>query len=77
MLSYFSHVLLFGTLWTAAYQVPLSMEFSRQEYGSWLPCPPLADLPNQKTEPKSLMSLALAGEFFTTGAIWEALGYPI
>ena len=36
-----SHIRLFGTSWTAAYQSPLSMGFSRQEY--WrrvpLPCP--------------------------------------
>ena len=35
-----SRVQLFATLWTAACQVPLSMEFSRQEYQSELPCPP-------------------------------------
>ena len=27
-----SHVRLFATSWTVAYQAPLSMEFSRQEY---------------------------------------------
>ena len=32
------------TLWTIALQVPLSMEFSRQEYWSGLPCPPPGDL---------------------------------
>jgi len=31
--SYFSRVLLFGTLWTVAHQAPLSMEFSRQDTG--------------------------------------------
>ena len=30
----FSHVQLFVTLWTVAHKVPLSMKFSRQEYGS-------------------------------------------
>ena len=35
-----SHVQLFETLWTVACQAPLSMEFSRQEYWSGLPCPP-------------------------------------
>ena len=30
---------LFVTLWTVACQVPLSMEFSRQEYWSGLPFP--------------------------------------
>ena len=34
-----SHVQLFATPWTAAYQVPLSMGFSRQEYWSGLPLP--------------------------------------
>ena len=37
VLSHFSHVQLFVTLWTIAYQAPLSMEFSRQEYWSGLP----------------------------------------
>ena len=32
-----SHVRLFATPWTAAYQAPLSMGFSRQEYWSGLP----------------------------------------
>ena len=31
---------LFATLWTVAHQALLSMEFSRQEYWSWLPFPP-------------------------------------
>ena len=34
-----SRVRLFATPWTAAYQAPLSMGFSRQEYWSGLPCP--------------------------------------
>ena len=34
-----SHVRLFSTPWTAAYQAPLSMGFSRQEYWSGLPLP--------------------------------------
>ena len=33
--------------WTVAYQVPLSMELSRQEYWSGLPFPSLGDLPTQ------------------------------
>ena len=35
----FSHVRLFTTPWTAAYQAPLPMGFSRQEYWSGLPLP--------------------------------------
>ena len=34
-----SHVQLLATPWTAAYQAPLSMGFSRQEYWSGLPLP--------------------------------------
>ena len=47
----FSHLQLFATPWTVAHQVPLSMEFSRQEYSSGLPCPPPGDLPNSGIEP--------------------------
>ena len=39
VLSCFSCVQLFATPWTVAYQAPLSMEFSRQEYWSELPFP--------------------------------------
>ena len=73
MLSLFSHVSLFATLWTVALQAPLSMGFSRQEHWSRLPCPPPGDLPHPGIEPTSLMSLALAGGFFTTSATEEAL----
>ena len=34
-----SHVRLLATPWTAAYQAPLSMGFSRQEYWSGVPSP--------------------------------------
>ena len=34
-----SHVWVLATLWTAAYQAPLPMEFSRQEYWSGVPLP--------------------------------------
>ena len=51
----------------------LSMGFSKQEYWSELPCPPPGDLPDSGIKPKSLMSPALAGGFFTTSVTWEAL----
>ena len=44
----------------------LSLRLSMQEYGSGLPCPSAGDLPNPGTEPASLISLELAGGFFTT-----------
>ena len=49
------------------------MRFSRQVYWSGLPYPPPGDLPDPGIEPVSLH--ALTGRFFTTMAIWEALGY--
>ena len=66
MLSLFSCVQLFETLWTVAQQSPLSMGFSSQEYWSRLPCPPSGDLPDPGMEPASLMTPALAGGLFTT-----------
>ena len=64
VLSRFSGVWLFETLWTVAHQVPLSMDFSRQEYWNGLPFPPLGYLPDPGIEPTSP---ALAGGFFTGG----------
>ena len=40
VLSCFSCVRLFATLWTVACQAPLSMGFSEQEYWSGVPCSP-------------------------------------
>ena len=37
--------------WTVARQAPLSVELSRQEYWSGLPCSPPGDLPNSRTNP--------------------------
>ena len=48
-----SRVRLFATPWTAAYQAPPSMGFSRQECWSGLPFPSPADLPNLGIEPGS------------------------
>ena len=50
MLSHFSHVGLFATPWTVAYQAPLSMGFSGQEHWSGLPCPPPWNLPDPGIE---------------------------
>ena len=48
-----SHVQLFATPWTVAYQAPPSMGFSRQEYWSGLPFPSPGDLSNPGIEPRS------------------------
>ena len=52
--------------WTITWEAPLSMGFSRQEYWSGLPFPSPGDLPDPGIKPRSLMSAALAGGFFTT-----------
>ena len=43
-----------------------------QECWSGLPCPPPGDLPDPGIKPASLVTPALAGRFFATGAAWEA-----
>ena len=60
-----SYVQLFVTPWTVAHQAPLSMAFSRQEYGNGLPFPPSGDLPNPGIKYISPVSPVLAGRLFT------------
>ena len=69
VLSCFSRVRLFATLWTIACQAPLSMGFSRQKSWSELPFPPPGDLPDPGIEPTSP---AFASRLFTR----EPLGSP-
>ena len=47
-----SHVQLFATPWTVAYQASPSIRFSREEYWSGLPFPS-PNLPDPETEPGS------------------------
>ena len=63
LLSHFSRVQLFVTLRTTTHQDPLTLGFSRQEYWSGLPCPPLGHIPDPGIEPASPV---LVGRFFTT-----------
>ena len=71
VLSHFSCVLLFTTLWTVARQASLSVGFFRQEYWNGLPSPLIGDLPDPGIEPATLKSPALAAGFFTTSGTWE------
>ena len=75
MLSHFSRVQLFETMQIVAHQALLSMGFSRQNYWNGLPCPPPGNLPHPGIERMFLVSLALAGGFFTTSITWEAPTY--
>ena len=56
---YTKSVLLCPTLRTIAHQTPPSIGFSRQEYGSGLPCPPSGVLLDPGIEPESPMASAL------------------
>jgi len=55
-----------ATTWTAAYQAPLSMEFSRQEYWRGLPFPSPGNLPNPgiKLESPALQADSLLTELW-------------
>ena len=59
-----SHVWLFATLWTVAYQAPPSMGFSREECWRGLPFPSPGDLSDPGIEPRSpsLQADALSSE---------------
>ena len=59
MLSLFSHVQFFATLWTISHQAPLSVGFSRQAYWSGVPFSSPGDLPYPGIEPASPVSPAL------------------
>ena len=73
LLSCFSCVQLFITLQTIYSPPGSSIHGILQARAlEWLPCPPPGDLHHPGIEPMSLMSPALAGEFFTTSTSWEA-----
>ena len=70
-----SHVGLFVTSWTVAYQAPLSMGFPRQEYWSRLSFPSPGDLPYPGIEPASpawqVDSLLLS--HLRSSEVWETV----
>ena len=51
--------------WIVSCQVPLSMGLSQQEYWNRLPLPSPGGLPDQGTEPVSLVSSEMADKLFT------------
>ena len=59
-----SCVRLFVTPWTVAHQAPLSMGFSRQEYWSGLPFPPLGIFLTQGSNLGFLHLLHWQADFF-------------
>jgi len=67
-------VRLFPTLWTVAFQAPLSMGFSRQEHWSGLLWSPPGGLPNPGTEPGYIMSTCIGRQVLYH---WCHLGTPL
>ena len=72
-----SHLWLFSTPRTVAYQAPLSMGFSRQKYWSGLPFPSPGDLPNPgiKSRSPTLQADALTSEPPEKGNAKECSNY--
>ena len=63
-----SHVQLFATPWTVAYQAPLSMGFSRQEYWSGVPLPsPIAKRGMLNSQTLIHLFLLIAVSSFASG----------
>ena len=75
MLSCFSCVWLFETLWTVTHHATLSMGFSRKEYWSGLPCLPPEDLLTQGSNPRLLHLLHFRQ--ILHWATWEAPKFMI
>ena len=69
MLSCFSHVRLFVTLWTVAHQ---SMRILQARMLEWVAIPFSGDLPDPGIRPESPASTALTGRFCTQSATREA-----
>ena len=70
MLSHFSHVWS-GTPWTVAWQTPLSMVLSRQEYWNGLPFPPPGDIA------QSIISVAQSHMTLCNLMDWSMTGFPV
>ena len=58
LLSHFSRVRLCATPQTAAHQAPLSLGFSRQEYWSGLPFPPMHKVKSESEVAQSYLTLS-------------------
>ena len=56
-----SRIRLFVTPWTAAYQAPLSMGFSRQEYWSGVPLP----------SPNNALVIIIIIRYWTSAGLWK------
>ena len=76
MLSRFSHIHFFGTIWTLGLQDPLSMGFSRQKKLERVAMPSCRGSSRRRDGTHIFKSPSLAEEFFTTSATWEVAPPP-
>ena len=65
-----SRVQLFATPWSVATRLLCPWGFSKQEYWSGLPCPPLGDLPNQGIKPGLLHCRQILYHLSHQGSWW-------
>ena len=75
VLSCFSCVWFFVTLWMVAHQAPLSIDFSRQEHWSGLPVPPPGGLLNPGVKPVAPYVSCVGRWVFTPSTTWEVSTY--
>ena len=61
---------------TISHWAPLFVGFSRQEYWSGLPCPPLGDLPDLGIKSTSACVSCIVGGIFTHGTTQEDQNLP-
>ena len=73
MLSHFTRVQLFATLWTVAHQTALSMGILQARILEWVAMPSSRESSRPRDQTCFSMFPALAGGFFTTSATYEAL----
>ena len=71
LLSHFSHVQLFATLWTVAYQSSVH-RILQARILEWVATPSSGNLSHPGIELMSLTSPALTDELFVTSATWES-----
>ena len=69
MLSRFSRVRLFTTLWTVACEAPLSMKILQVRILEWVAMPSSRDLPDSGIEPMSPVAPALQVDFLLLGKL--------
>ena len=72
MLSHFSHVQLFATLWTAALQAPRPVEILQARIPEWVVLPSSRGSSQPRDQTHMFYISCIAAEFSTTSSTWDA-----